>query len=947
MESKNKTKGVKGKISLGEIFRLFKTNCNAVALFVLLACSLHSFAGNLTVNVTSSSGGSLSGTPKYVVNRGPNYVGTYDAGTTISLVTGATYTIFAHYDGTSTSRTTFVSDAGGDVYNFKTTSVKFNFSGGYLDYRSSGSWSSFGKTAGVWNTRELFPKDFYGNTMIIHTGYVWNDVRGYNFTIDYEGKTSIEKTISILRVFDHNNSPIAGVTFRGGYATPTAWHVPGSTNSDGLLADLRDGNQTNLSYEAKVNNTVGIIGPQNPNTNSYYLFKTVEITLELVTCTGAPLSGGTARYGHGASFGSYFFPAPNSTNAGGVTSAEFFPGTYSFEMNYQSSSQVKSSVTIPNANTTLTWTTTKLTMNWPYDIAYGGSGDSRYFNKPSMELLPGTLNFNFRGVGNNYAAISISGCSMTLKPVVVRLLNSTGGPIAGGLAKYHVSSWTTIGNTGANGNVLMLFDGSVNNAYFNMTYAGGTQQVGSLNINTNPVVTFQTKSVKLELRNSAGNLYDNEGTNVQYHSGSWMTFGTGNTASGICTMELLPVSYYFRMNVFNQTQQKGSINIASLGANPTITFQTVAVTLKLNDAAGTGTHEATCLQYHSGAWYTFGSGATTGSGTETMELLPGNYYFKMKYANQTQQKGSMNINASQTIDFQTVAVTMKLNDAAGTGTHEATGLQYHSGAWYTFGSGSTTGSGTETMELLPGNYYFKMCYANQSQQKGSMNINVSQTVNFQTVVVTQHLDDGTNGLSGGVAQYHSNTWYNFGVTDANGDVSMELLPGNYYFKMTYATKTKQKGSMNITSATTVNYYYDGNSISRVVLNEPKNQNMNSSNNSGDDVKLYNNDFSVKSENNVKTENTVKPEMKVVDASGVFPNPATNTTTLSYTLNTNSDITVKVYNNLGQEVINVQNQNQEAGMHLMNLDFTDLAEGIYYIKLFSSEGVIQIPVMINH
>ncbi|MBL7811446.1 MAG: hypothetical protein JNL57_04405, partial [Bacteroidetes bacterium] len=176
----------------------------------------NAFAGDLTVNANSSSGGSLTGAT-YKVFNGPNYVGEFAAGTTQSLTTGSTYTVFAIYANTSTSRYTFVSAAGGNTYNFKTTLVTFHFSGGYLNFGNpNGGWSSFGKTSGVWNSRELFPKDYYGNVLYINTGYVWNDVRGYTFQPDFEGKTTFEKTISILSVKDHNGNPIAGVSFRGG-----------------------------------------------------------------------------------------------------------------------------------------------------------------------------------------------------------------------------------------------------------------------------------------------------------------------------------------------------------------------------------------------------------------------------------------------------------------------------------------------------------------------------------------------------------------------------------------------------------------------------------------------------------------------------------------------------------------------------------------------------------
>ncbi|MBL7810722.1 MAG: T9SS type A sorting domain-containing protein [Bacteroidetes bacterium] len=692
-----------------------------------------------------------------------------------------------------------------------------------------------------------------------------------------------------------------------------------------------------------MNNTTAVKGPQNSNTDAYFLFNTIELTLRLQKCDGSPLSGGTARYGYNSTFSNWYFPAPNSTNGSGVTSAEFFPGTYSFEMNYQTTAEAKISVTVPNANTTLTWTTTNLTLSWPYDIAYGGNGDSRYFNKPSMELLPGTVNFNFRGVGNNYAAITISGCSMSLKPVVVRLLNSSGAGVAGGGVDYYLSSWTTSGTTNSNGNHLIMLPASANNAYFRMNWAGASQQLGSYNINTNKVITFQTKNVTVELRNGAGNLYNNEGTNVGYYASNWNTFGSGTTSGGKCNMELLPVNYYFRMTYLSQQQQQGSINIASLGANPTITFSTVTVTLRLNDAAGTGTHEATALGYYTNNWYTFGTGATNGSGEESVELLPGNYYFRMTYANQSQQKGSMNITGNTTVDFNTVLVTLDLKDYNGnSGVLEGNSLGYYTNTWHTFGSGNTSG-GSESMELLPGNYYFRMAYSNMSQQKGSMNISANTTVPFQTVLVTQTLKDNSNNpISGAAAGYYSNTWYSFGTTDANGEVSKELLPGNYYFRMTHNSYTKQKGSYNVNAALTVPYTYTGSGITRVASNstDPIMEKM-----AGADAKV---DVTANTRGlegaAAQTASTAK--VNVVSQFTAYPNPFNTVANINYTLGSSQNVRMEVYNAKGINVKTLVNGNMPAGSHTAQFEAANLSEGVYYVRLFTDKGTSQVPVILT-
>src|SRR5690606_13126377 len=141
----------------------------------------------------------------------------------------------------------------------------------------------------------------------------------------------------------------------------------------------------------------------------------------------------------------------------------------------------------------LTWNTTNVTLNWPHTIAYGGSGDSRTFNKPSMELLPGTYNFNFRAPGsNNYTPLTISGCSMNLTPGIVQLRTSTNAPIAGGVVEGYKGGWANYGTTGANGNLLVL---DKNPTSLKMYYAGAVQQKNGINFSVNPIVTYQTTLV--------------------------------------------------------------------------------------------------------------------------------------------------------------------------------------------------------------------------------------------------------------------------------------------------------------------------------------------------------------------------------------------------------------------------------------------------------------------
>ena len=64
----------------------------------------------------------------------------------------------------------------------------------------------------------------------------------------------------------------------------------------------------------------------------------------------------------------------------------------------------------------------------------------------------------------------------------------------------------------------------------------------------------------------------------------------------------------------------------------------------------------------------------------------------------------------------------------------------------------------------------------------------------------------------------------------------------------------------------------------------------------------------------------------------YPNPFNPSTTINFTLPENSDVTLKVYNSLGQEVSTLINRFMESGVHTINFDASVLNSGIYYYRL---------------
>ncbi|MCW8804792.1 MAG: T9SS type A sorting domain-containing protein [Ignavibacteriaceae bacterium] len=64
----------------------------------------------------------------------------------------------------------------------------------------------------------------------------------------------------------------------------------------------------------------------------------------------------------------------------------------------------------------------------------------------------------------------------------------------------------------------------------------------------------------------------------------------------------------------------------------------------------------------------------------------------------------------------------------------------------------------------------------------------------------------------------------------------------------------------------------------------------------------------------------------------YPNPFNPSTTINFSIPQSSNVTLKVFNTLGQEVATLVNQNMESGVHTINFDASALNSGIYFYRL---------------
>jgi hypothetical protein len=297
----------------------------------------------------------------------------------------------------------------------------------------------------------------------------------------------------------------------------------------------------------------------------------------------------------------WWFPGGvTGTSAAGETAAQVFPGTYSFEMQYQGTADRKLSVVVPDSDSTLTWDTTAVTLSYSGAISYGGPlGDSAWFTKPTMQLLPGTYTFDFRGTPNTRVDLTFSGCSFAKSMVVTRLLDHAGTGIPGGVVDYAPGgSWLPFGTTDGTGTAYLLVDGALGNIQVRVGYHNGSQ-TQTYNASTHSVFTFQTVQATIQLQdhNGAGL----PGGVVQQGGGSWIPVGTTD-GSGNAYFEVFPGTYKFSM-----AYNTGSEQLTQDVATPVV-FQTGAV----HSDTGTAT------QYAQGSWQPF---------TQDVELLPGLWHF--------------------------------------------------------------------------------------------------------------------------------------------------------------------------------------------------------------------------------------------------------------------------------------------------------------------------------
>jgi FlgD Ig-like domain len=487
------------------------------------------------------------------------------------------------------------------------------------------------------------------------------------------GFSSLSAAIITVELKDGSGAYItSGATLKyydGAWKTDATNHGDGTWTINTAVASLY--------YEVTYNYGKQQVGPF-PSSMGTVTFQTTSTTVRLETATGTGLNGGVAGYHQGA-----WNNVGTTDGTGNTAVLELLPGSYYFNMVFNNGKQQIGPLTVSGTSQTVTFITTATTVRLENCSHSGLSGGAASYhqgawnnfgttdgtgNTAVVELLPGSYYFKmlYNYGQQQIGLLEVSGTAQTITFQTTTV--TVGGP---GITEYYQSAWHTFTSP-----IDLLPD----SYYFRI----GGSQVGPL------AVSGCTKSYVLLAVKDENNNGVPGGKATPAYGGSWGATLSGQTdANGKLFSEIPPGYTKIKMAV---NQGGAEQSLAQLNASG-YTWTTQILRIWLKDHNGSAiTDGQGSLDQGGGYWYAWGN--LNASGYRDIQLFAGNYKFKMTYNYTSQEKFPVvAVNAGiDNFDFQTGQVISNCGHT-----------QYSTGAWRTFTSG---------MELMPGTYTFR--YPSQS-----------------------------------------------------------------------------------------------------------------------------------------------------------------------------------------------------------------------------------------
>lgn len=322
-------------------------------------------------------------------------------------------------------------------------------------------------------------------------------------------------------------------------------------------------------------------------------FQLARVNANLVSCTGSITSspGGTVAQGGGSWY------THGTTGPSGTVTFYTFPGSIKLRMSYNHHTQTLYPAIAAGTNE-VDFQTTTLTLLFSGAIKSNMGGTWWYFDKPSMDLLPGTYNFWFDG--NGPQGVVVAGCAQNL--AALRVIDETGTGVAGAKATPAVGgSWmpTLPGQTDINGYLYGSLPTGTTKVKMVVNQGGMEKTSAEMVLST----TWIAELLRISLKDHAG-AGITSGATLDQGGGFWYSWGALGVYRDI---PVFPGSYKFRVSYNFTSEEKNPIAVV---AGPGIQTQFFS----------TGQVFGSCItEYSTGAWRTF---------TDGMELMAGTYTFR-------------------------------------------------------------------------------------------------------------------------------------------------------------------------------------------------------------------------------------------------------------------------------------------------------------------------------
>lgn len=321
------------------------------------------------------------------------------------------------------------------------------------------------------------------------------------------------------------------------------------------------------------------------------------------------------------------------------------------------------------------------------------------------------------------------------------------------------------------------------------------------NTANDPVVTFETLLVAVQLRDSQGQLLSGSNTALV----DWQSGSSGNYAAfGNRTLdpnanvfaEILSGLHRFRLTFQDMTYTLQQ----DVALDPIVRFATTNVVVQLRSSQDQVLFDTTSASVEwqsgsSGAYAAFGNPTLDANGNASMEVLPGIHRFRLTYQDMTQLMQT-DVALQQTVLFSTRLVQVQLRGSLGqTLPDAAVAVDWQSGSsgnYAPFGLGSLDANGDALLEVLPGIHRFRINFQDAlwTEQR---EVGTDTLVPFVTVPSSISLVDSANqpilgatatlswqsGSSGNYAPYAT------GSLDPSATSSMEVVPQLHRYRMTY------------------------------------------------------------------------------------------------------------------------------------------------------------------